>query len=173
MCFAIVKKMLLGWFDYIVIFLCKISTHLSGFDFVFCRKKWGLKCCIVIHLHIYICSLNSIIWGGGIFMAHSVFMFDNLLHPLHPIQDHCQMSFAHQFSVLISSFSDFSFDVQWYCNAVYLVRFWVHTKYLSIILYCDYSASKLGWHRSLPLHIGICNLAWRDLTNPGHKLKTG
>jgi len=40
-------KMLLGSFEYIVIFLCKISTLLSGFGFILCRKKRRLKCCIV------------------------------------------------------------------------------------------------------------------------------
>jgi len=42
-----IVKMLLGCFDYIVIFLCKISTNLSGFGFFLCRKKQRLKGSIV------------------------------------------------------------------------------------------------------------------------------
>jgi len=37
-------KMLLGCFDYIVIFLCKVLAPLSGFGFILCRKKRQLKC---------------------------------------------------------------------------------------------------------------------------------
>jgi len=40
-------KMLLECFDCIVIFLCKISVHVSGFGFTLCIKKRRFKCCIV------------------------------------------------------------------------------------------------------------------------------
>lgn len=39
--------MFLDYLDYIIIFQCKISTHLSDFGFIFCRKKQWLKCYIV------------------------------------------------------------------------------------------------------------------------------
>jgi len=72
-------KTLLGCFDYILIFLFKILTHLSGFDFILCRKKHRLKCCIVCtakHVHVQYKQHNL---RGRFFMTHSVFDCINFL----------------------------------------------------------------------------------------------
>jgi len=45
----------MGCFDFIVIFLYKSLTHLSGFGFISCKKKRRLRCCIVCtakHVHV-------------------------------------------------------------------------------------------------------------------------
>jgi len=66
-------KMILACFDYIVIFVYKILTHLSGFDFILCRKKRRLKCCIIYtgkDVHVQYKQHNL---RGHFFMAHAVY----------------------------------------------------------------------------------------------------
>jgi len=76
-------KMLLGSFNYIVIFLRKISTQLSGFWFISCRKKPWLKCYLVCtdkHVQIQykqhnprgrffgpLCSNFGVQWNSAVF----------------------------------------------------------------------------------------------------------
>jgi len=71
-------KMLLGCFDYIVIFLFKILTHLSSFGVILCSKKRRLKyyiACTVKHVHMQYKQNNL---RGWFFMAHSVYCSEQL-----------------------------------------------------------------------------------------------
>jgi len=52
-------QMLLECFDYIIIFLCEISTRLSGFGFFLCRKRRALRCCIFYTDNMYMCYVNG------------------------------------------------------------------------------------------------------------------
>jgi len=64
--------MLLGCFDYIVIYLFKILTRLASFSFTLCRKKRQLKyyiACTAKHVHVQYKQHNL---RGQFFMAHSV-----------------------------------------------------------------------------------------------------
>jgi len=66
-------KLLLECCNYIVIFLYKILTCLSGFGFVLCRKKRQLRWCIVCtdkHVHVQYKQRNP---RGRFFVAHSVY----------------------------------------------------------------------------------------------------
>jgi len=64
--------MLLRSSDYIIIFLCKSSTPLSGFSNILCRKKRQLKCYIVCtdkYVHIQYKQHNL---RGRFFITNSV-----------------------------------------------------------------------------------------------------
>jgi len=77
MYFAIVK-MILGCFNYIVTFLYKMLTHLSGFGFILCRKNDDWNAILFIQLNMYTCSANSIIWGVSFYGPLCIEIFNSI-----------------------------------------------------------------------------------------------